>query len=191
MATRHLNLDDIIQAFAELGGEAEWKDVEARIIAKRHNTFAPYKNRRNYRNTMFQFVQQHCERYRKFRGDIRFLKLRGGRFRLAASSDATAMPRALAPEDIYPETVLEEQKYITGAVRQVLVNAYERDPEARAECIRHHGTRCSVCAVSFEERYGQIGKGFIHVHHRKPLASREIYTLDPVRDLIPVCPNCH
>ncbi len=45
--------------------------------------------------------------------------------------------------------------------------------------------------MSFEEQYGPIGKGFIHVHHRKPLAHREVYRLDPINDLIPVCPNCH
>jgi len=45
--------------------------------------------------------------------------------------------------------------------------------------------------MSFEQRYGPIGKGFIHVHHKKPLASREVYNLDPVEDLVPVCPNCH
>ena len=43
----------------------------------------------------------------------------------------------------------------------------------------------------FERRYGPIGKGFIHVHHKKPIAAREVYRLDPVNDLVPVCPNCH
>ena len=99
--------------------------------------------------------------------------------------------RRLAVEDIHPETVPEGRAYVTGAVRQVLVNAYERDPGARSECIQHHGVRCAVCEVSFEEQYGPIGKDFIHVHHRTPLAHREVYRLDPINDLIPVCPNCH
>ena len=46
--------------------------------------------------------------------------------------------------------------------------------------------------MSFEETYGEIGKGFIHVHHKKPLATtRKDYVIDPVKDLVPVCPNCH
>jgi 5-methylcytosine-specific restriction protein A len=46
--------------------------------------------------------------------------------------------------------------------------------------------------MSFEECYGEIGKGFIHVHHKKPLAAcRGSYQLDPEKDLVPVCPNCH
>jgi hypothetical protein len=28
-----------------------------------------------------------------------------------------------------------------------------------------------VCALSCEERYGPIGKDFIHVHHLKPLST--------------------
>ena len=191
MTAHHLKLSDVIQAFNELGGEADWSDVEARVRAKRGNGFAPYKDDRNYKNTMFQFVQQHCKIYAKFNGDIQFEKVQGTRFRLPYPSSMVGEPHRLPPENIHPETVLEGKEYITGSVRQVLINAYERDPAARMNCIQHHGTKCAVCGVSFEERYGSIGRGFIHVHHLRPLATREIYTLDPINDLIPVCPNCH
>ena len=40
--------------------------------------------------------------------------------------------------------------------------------------------------------YGHFAKGFIHVHHVKPLALTDgQYQLDPIADLRPVCPNCH
>jgi 5-methylcytosine-specific restriction protein A len=37
-----------------------------------------------------------------------------------------------------------------------------------------------------------VGKGFIHVHHINQISEigRE-YEIDPIKDLIPVCPNCH
>jgi len=36
------------------------------------------------------------------------------------------------------------------------------------------------------------GKQFIHVHHRKPLAGRRSdYKVNPTKDIVPVCPNCH
>ncbi|EHY9858309.1 HNH endonuclease, partial [Vibrio parahaemolyticus] len=45
---------------------------------------------------------------------------------------------------------------------------------------------------SFSEVYGEIGKNFIHVHHIKPLAGiSEEYAVEPTKDLVPVCPNCH
>lgn len=187
----YLKLSDVIQAFDELDGEADWPDVMARVKAKRGNGFAPYMNEENYDKTMFQFVQQHCEGYKKFNGDIRFVKVRPARFRLAPHSSTVPERHRLPPENIHPETIPERKEYVTGAFRQVLINAYERDPEARKECIQHYGILCAVCGVNFEERYGPIGKGFIHVHHRKPLATREVYSLDPINDLIPVCPNCH
>lgn len=82
--------------------------------------------------------------------------------------------------------------YREGAVRQVLVNAYERDRAARQACIDHFGPACVVCDLRFEERYGPLGAGFIHVHHIVPLAEIGAgYQVRPTEDLRPVCPNCH
>ncbi len=92
---------------------------------------------------------------------------------------------------LYPETDLPET-YYEGAVQQALVNRYERNPDARRKCIEYHGYRCSVCDVDFEVTYGEIGRGFIHVHHLIPIHEiGEEYEIDSVNDLIPVCPNCH
>ena len=82
--------------------------------------------------------------------------------------------------------------FYEGAVRRVLVNAYERNRAARQACISHHGLACAVCGLQFKQRYGALGAGFIHVHHVVPLSELgPNYKLDPVRDLRPVCPNCH
>lgn len=82
--------------------------------------------------------------------------------------------------------------YMEGAVTQVTVNAYERNARARAACIAHWGLDCVVCGFNFAETYGPAGRGYIHVHHLRPLASiGAAYVLDPVADLRPVCPNCH
>jgi len=79
-----------------------------------------------------------------------------------------------------------------GAARVIAVNAYERNSKARTACIKHHGAVCAVYDFNFETAYGAIGKGFVHVHHIIPLAEiRREYELDPIHDLIPVCPNCH
>jgi 5-methylcytosine-specific restriction protein A len=90
-----------------------------------------------------------------------------------------------------PEQVTGAE-YREGAVRQVLVNAYERDQAARQACIAHFGLACAVCGLRFEEVYGPLGTGFIHVHHIVPLSELGTeYSLNPVTDLRPVCPNCH
>ncbi len=82
--------------------------------------------------------------------------------------------------------------YFEGTRRTRLITACERNSEARERCIAHHGARCTVCGLVFDERYGDIGAGFIHVHHLLPMAEIDgTYEVDPVHDLCPVCPNCH
>ena len=89
-------------------------------------------------------------------------------------------------------TEVEPQMLREGSIREINVNAYERNPKARRKCIAHYGSKCVVCQFDFESRYGEIGKGFIHVHHEKPIATiGEEYEIDPIADLKPVCPNCH
>ena len=49
-----------------------------------------------------------------------------------------------------------------------------------------------MCRFDFEKSYGERGKGFIEVHHIKPLSSsNEEMIINPETDLVPVCANCH
>ena len=83
---------------------------------------------------------------------------------------------------------------VEGASKRVSVLRYETDPRARARCIAVHGTSCQVCSIDFGSTYGDFADGYIHVHHKTPVhqaAADGEYELDPVSDLIPVCPNCH
>lgn len=101
----------------------------------------------------------------------------------AAETDLeNALPEELATPDKFPE----------GAKTTVVINAYERNPKARVACIAHHGCHCAACGFNFASIYGELGKDFIHVHHIKPLrAVAAEYEVDPKKDLVPVCPNCH
>ena len=93
---------------------------------------------------------------------------------------------------LLPEEVDTPEKYIEGASQQVSVNQFERSAEARAKCIEHYGYKCAICSFDFEQFYGDIGKNYIHVHHVVPLSEiRKEYVLNPITDLVPVCPNCH
>lgn len=90
------------------------------------------------------------------------------------------------------EIIKDSPTYAEGKVTAVRVNRYERNRHARSQCIAHYGSRCVICGFDFEEVYGPIGKDKIHVHHLVPLSKvKEEYEVDPIRDLRPVCPNCH
>lgn len=93
---------------------------------------------------------------------------------------------------VYTDEYPNGSSFYEGQRTQVFVNRFERDRRARDLCIKHHGSICGVCEFNFELAYGELGKGFIHVHHKTPLSEiGENYQVDPVKDLVPVCPNCH
>ena len=98
----------------------------------------------------------------------------------------------LPVEESEPQIPGEIQGLPEGAKVRVEVNKYERSRVNRALCLAAHGTSCAVCNFRFEENYGDIGRDFIHVHHITPVSKIGAdYIIDPINDLIPVCPNCH
>ncbi len=87
---------------------------------------------------------------------------------------------------------LEADTFAEGHQTKVSVNRYERDRRARATCIAHHGCVCHVCDFDFARVYGPVGADYIHVHHIRDLSLvGEDYRVDAIKDLRPVCPNCH
>lgn len=50
---------------------------------------------------------------------------------------------------------------------------------------------CEACDFEFADRYGNLGQGFIEVHHRKPVATLEPGDKTRLEDLALVCANCH
>jgi hypothetical protein len=81
--------------------------------------------------------------------------------------------------------------FAEGSRTMVMVNRYERDPRARRACLAHYGYKCIACRFDFEGVYGELGKGFIEIHHLDPIAGAGTREIDPIRDMRPLCPNCH
>lgn len=79
-----------------------------------------------------------------------------------------------------------------GAMVQRSVNTYERSALARMRCIDKYGTRCYICRFTFGTRYGRTFDRLILVHHLRPLGEiRRKHRVRPIKDLRPVCANCH
>lgn len=83
--------------------------------------------------------------------------------------------------------------YTEGTAHNVSITTYERNEQARSICLSHFGYKCQICGFNFEEKYGKLGKDFIHVHHINFISSMkgQTHEINPLTDLIPVCPNCH
>lgn len=84
------------------------------------------------------------------------------------------------------------ERLVEGQELSFELTKQERNQRARERCIAYHGESCKVCEINFGAVYGKIGNGFIHVHHITQISQRKgEYEVDPIKDLIPLCPNCH
>lgn len=110
-------------------------------------------------------------------------------FRFRLRIDA---PRFEDQDELWNQPESSDYSMSEGGIKKKWTTYRERNPKIRSACIDHWGCRCVVCNISFGEHYGDIGHGFIHVHHLVPISdSDEPRDVDPIKDLRPVCPNCH
>ncbi|MCR5888344.1 HNH endonuclease [Hymenobacter sp. J193] len=69
---------------------------------------------------------------------------------------------------------------------------YERNRKLRGRAVEIHGLTCRACGFNFEQTYGVLGRGFIHVHHLKPISQTGGPTeVNPHTDMVVLCANCH
>lgn len=69
---------------------------------------------------------------------------------------------------------------------------YVRSASAREKCKTHYEYTCQACGLRMDQVYGEIGKGFIEVHHLNPIhLFDDVHVVDPINDFITLCPNCH
>lgn len=103
-------------------------------------------------------------------------------------------------ENSLPEELSIEEigKLKEGFKKQITVNAYERNTVARAACIKYYKSknsgklRCEICGFDFGAVYGEQFADKIHIHHLVEISSiGQEYEIDAIKDLLPVCPNCH
>lgn len=161
-----------------------WKDQSLFYQGLGSHRYVRFRLLMKYPDGMLTFAAMHEH---GLRGNIQSVMLCKNQELLAfLKGDTTLFPLGGGREGA---SVAE---YTEGEVHEVVLNHYERNREAREACIAAKGCRCAVCGFDFEQTYGEIGQGFIHVHHLVPISSiGKAYQLNPTTDLVPVCPNCH
>lgn len=78
-----------------------------------------------------------------------------------------------------------------GQVAEVMVLRRQRNRIARDRCLVESGYKCYICGLEFEKVYGEIGKGFLEVHHKRPISKYDEEHVIPQSELVGLCSNCH
>jgi len=90
----------------------------------------------------------------------------------------------------------EKIKSKEGRIKLRVHKVRERDSKIKKKAIeifiKQNGSiYCEVCKFSFEKKYGALGKGFIEVHHLKPISEYDENEFTSIENLKLVCSNCH
>ncbi len=86
----------------------------------------------------------------------------------------------------------ENYSFTEGSISELIQDVHARSKAARKACLDLKGYTCYICNFNFEDKYGKIGREFIHVHHIEFLSNTDkAVSVSPIHDLIPVCANCH
>lgn len=115
-----------------------------------------------------------------------------------ANAIEVAIKSGLAAElvlEAEEDDVDEDAAAVEGRLLLSLHRKRERNPKLRAQKLRavHKAgapIACEVCHFDFGKTYGQIGEGYIEVHHVVPLHASGP-TITKLADLALLCSNCH
>jgi hypothetical protein len=86
---------------------------------------------------------------------------------------------------------VDQPLYREGEAHYARSLRYDRSLRAREACIRHYGLVCAVCGFAYGNVYGPEMARLITVHHLNPVAAAGEKDIDPIKDMRPVCANCH
>jgi len=94
-----------------------------------------------------------------------------------------------------------EELIAEGETKTVVTKSYERSRKLRNVAIEHFTKNgiitCDCCGFEFKSFYGEVyGTSCIEIHHLKPIfqyaSMSVVQTIDEaLKNLLPVCPNCH
>ncbi|MBI2655969.1 HNH endonuclease [Candidatus Woesearchaeota archaeon] len=84
--------------------------------------------------------------------------------------------------------VTTNQRQRSDLLRRLKIEQVRRENSGRLPCIG--------CGFDFEEKYGELGQDFIHIHHTEPVHEMDIHGTqtqidEALRRVVPLCSNCH
>lgn len=217
MNSKPIDVEEIISALQQLGGEAQAKAIKDQVTKNRGGIPAHYKRSHSFRETIQKIIEDHCPQSANYRYEAIFQKTRRGRYKLLRNTFpfTYSHPEQVKEKDIdytsstptfQTNTIIEEIIFIPSEDDE------EVFPEGK-EIFRLHKSKerniklvekakqkklevdplmcCEACGFSFIKTYGEIGNGFIEAHHIIPIAELTAETETSIKDIVFVCSNCH
>jgi len=188
------------QLIALLSQELEVSGKDAEIISSRCDTYFSQKVRNlvSHKN----LINKGLATYDGSRNGLHKITVKGEKYLLnninnfafIISNNFNERQREEIIEKDYSDLIVEEGFIKFGQVKN------KTRSRKLVEVAKNHyaiGGKlyCSACHFNFEDFYGDIGKGYIEIHHLKPIFSyeggKESLLLDALKNVTPVCCNCH
>ncbi len=164
---------------------------------KAHNTFERY-GYAEYKNGYFFITDKGREFLNKNIDFVIYLLSNGFLY----SDLKSSFQKPFQKKDIEKTPkVFDENILIYEGVQKITHSkTYERSIKLRNTAIikytENERIKCKICCFDFEDFYGNYGKGFIEIHHQKPVFmfddnETEQTVKTALENVIPVCSNCH
>jgi len=183
-----------------LSQELEISGKDARIITGRRDTYFSQKVRNlvSHRN----LIDKGLAIYDGSRDGLHKITDKGEKYLLnniqnfafIISNNFSEEQRKEVIEKDYSDLIIEEGFIKFGQVKNKTRS--KKLVEAAKKYYAVNGKLyCSACHFNFENFYGDIGKGYIEIHHLKPIfaysGGEECLLSDALKNVTPVCCNCH
>lgn len=102
----------------------------------------------------------------------------------------TVPDNVLTPKNVSSDDIDSVSK-IEGRLSEARILRRQRNRVVREQCLREANYTCYVCGFNFEKAYGPLGRGFMEVHHKRPLSTYDEEHEIPIEELCALCSNCH
>ena len=177
MQTGSLTIEELVEAFVSLGGEADWGDVQTTILAERGNSTAPYKDKVNFDTTLWQVLYRHCPGFAKYTGNAVFQRTGNSRYRLLDFDPRDA--------ELQGAKASELNDWEASVRRSRETSEFNRDAKLASEIKKLYGSQCQRCGTKI---LLPSGDAYAEAHHIRGLSDGGP---DVLSNMLCLCANCH
>ncbi len=184
-----------------LSKELEISGRDTEIISGRNDTYFSQKVRNLVSHRTL--VNKNLATYKRIEGDglhkitsigEKYLLENINNFVFIFDNNFSESQREEIIEKDYSNLIIEE-----GYIKFTQIKVRERSKNlvkiAKEHYLHNGKVYCSACNFNFEDFYGEIGKGYIEIHHLKPIFAYEDSFEQDINEalinVVPVCSNCH